>query len=156
MCKKQISVCLALLVFLLVLFTGCGAENKQTDNTTGTVEDVKYYKIQFPEEKSNDIYYKDLIREMFEMDQTESLNPYSIVIQDFSTKNSSTMVISGFNIAGCDKSVAYAGNNDRDYFVFFDGKIDKSNYQKFLQLMLSNESMPYSDGEKYIKEYLKN
>ncbi|MGN1130202.1 MAG: hypothetical protein ACI4Q8_02530, partial [Ruminococcus sp.] len=99
---------------------------------------------------------KNIIEEMFEMDTSEGTVPYGISIQDFSSNNGSTISVTGFNIAGCDKSVAYVAYNARDYFIFFEGKMNKSNYQKFLMLMLSKDSMPYSDGEKYIKDYLKN
>lgn len=158
MCKKHISLFLALLTVLLVLFSGCGEKKETTSGKTiDTVGDVKFYRIQFPGGEADDVYHNEnLIEEMFEMDKSDKTIPYGIAIQDYSSNNGSTLSVSGFNIAGCNKSVAYAAYNARDYFIFFDGKMDKSNYQKFLMLMLSKDSMPYSDGEKYIKKYLKN
>ncbi|MGN0488018.1 MAG: hypothetical protein ACI4HO_02005 [Ruminococcus sp.] len=158
MCKKHISLFLVLLTVLLVLFSGCGEKKETTSGKTiDTVGDVKFYRIQFPGGEADDVYHNEnLIEEMFEMDKSERTIPYGIAIQDFTTNNGSTLSVSGFNIAGCNKSVAYAAYNARDYFIFFDGKIDSSNSQQFLMLMLSKDSMPYSDGEKYIKKYLKN
>lgn len=151
--KKPI-LCIVSL-FLITLLVGCNSEtNSNKTEVSGVVSGNKFYRIGFPEtNKSDGVYaHKYFIEDNFDIDSTHE---FGVAMPNLHTANDDTMAISGYNIEGKDKAIVYAGA-DRDYFIFYDGVIS-SDFSDKLLLKMSNvgDYMPYNEGEKYIKKYMK-
>lgn len=151
---KKLLLCL-LSLSLIILFVGCSSDNKSSEKeVSGTFEGAKYYRIGFPDSaNTNDVYaHRDFIESHFNIDDN---NSFGVAMPNLNTANDDTLAISGYNIKGKNKAIIYAGA-ERDYFIFYDAKISSS-FSDDLLLMMSNvgEYMPYSEGKKYIKKYMK-
>lgn len=143
MSKKVFSVVITVLLTLVLTttFCGCGEEPKKEPELTGTKNGVNYYIIHYS--------YETDVSNMFNIEKT---GVYHCAISNYAEPNAPMMSISGDKITK-DKYVIHC--DDKNFFIFCDGNMGSDTFNSIAMRMIGTDAMPYEDGEKYIKAYLK-
>lgn len=147
--KRILYVLLTFAIVMLVI----GCNNKESENSeySGTLLNKNYYYISYP--KSIDRYENKLefIKEKIKIDEKSRINTEG-TIADFSKNGQTTYIsVEGYNLINKNKSVIFS--YDREYFVFYNSKLDNIDKEKIFRLFAYHgESMTYEEGKAYFKE----
>jgi hypothetical protein len=132
---------------MCIVFASCSDKSTKSEpDLTGEINGVSYYKIKYPSGMDID--------DLFEI-KDSSVGDYQVCEPVSVTNPNETFVVHGCNLEN-GKGVVYGDkSSDKDFFIFFDGKIgDKSMYSLSLN-MIDDNAMEYAEGEQYISKYIK-